>query len=60
MSASGWFQFVVYSIVLFLSVKPVGIYLARVLEGQRTWLDLVLRPVERITYKLCGVKPIAR
>ena len=55
MSANGWLQFVVYSIVLCLTVKPVGIYLARVLEGQRTWLDPILRPVERLTYKLCGV-----
>jgi len=33
----------------------VGIYLARVLEGERTWLDPVLRPIERLIYKLCGV-----
>ena len=35
--------------------EPVGIYLARVLEGQRTWLDPILRPIERLTYKICGV-----
>jgi potassium-transporting ATPase potassium-binding subunit len=34
---------------------PVGIYLARVLEGERTWLDPVLRPLERLTYRLCGI-----
>jgi len=56
MSANGWLQFVVYSVVLGLTVKPVGIYLACVLEGKRTWLDPVLRPVERLTYKICGVK----
>jgi K+-transporting ATPase ATPase A chain len=33
----------------------VGIYLARVLEGQRTLLDPILRPIERLIYKLCGV-----
>jgi len=55
MSANGWLQFVVYSVVLILTVKPVGIYLARVLEGQRTWLDPLLRPIERLTYKLCGI-----
>ena len=55
MSANGWLQFVVYSIVLAFTVKPTGIYLARVLEGQRTWLDPVLRPIERLTYKICGV-----
>jgi potassium-transporting ATPase potassium-binding subunit len=55
MSANGWLQFLVYSLVLLLTVRPVGIYLTRVLEGQRTWLDPILRPCERLTYKLCGV-----
>jgi len=55
MSANGWLQFVVFSAVLLLLVKPVGIYLARVLEGERTWLDPVLRPLESLTYRMCGV-----
>jgi K+-transporting ATPase ATPase A chain len=55
MSANGWLQFAVYSLILLASVRPVGIYLARVLEGERTWLTPVLRPVERLIYKLCGV-----
>ena len=55
MSANGWLQFVIYSLVLLLTVRPVGLYLARVLEGKRTWLDPVFRPIERLTYKLCGV-----
>jgi K+-transporting ATPase ATPase A chain len=56
MSANGWLQFAVFSFVLLLTVRPVGIYLARVLEGQKTWLDPILRPVERLIYKLCGVQ----
>jgi K+-transporting ATPase ATPase A chain len=56
MTANGWLQFGIFSIVLLLVTKPVGIYLARVLEGQRTWLDPVLRPVERLIYKACGVE----
>ncbi len=56
MSANGWLQFAAFSLVLLLTVRPVGIYLARVLEGQRTWLGPVLRPIERLIYKLCGVK----
>jgi potassium-transporting ATPase potassium-binding subunit len=55
MTANGWLQFAIYSIVLILAVRPVGLYLARVLEGERTWLDPILRPLERLTYKLCGV-----
>jgi K+-transporting ATPase ATPase A chain len=55
MSANGWLQFAIYSLILVASARPVGIYLARVLEGERTWLDPVLRPLERLLYKLCGV-----
>ena len=55
MSANGWLQFAIYSLVLLATVRPVGIYLARVLEGERTWLDPVLRPFERLIYRLCGV-----
>ena len=56
MSVNGWLQFAIYSVVLLATVRPVGIYLTRVLEGERTWLDPVLRPFERIIYKLCGVR----
>jgi potassium-transporting ATPase potassium-binding subunit len=55
MSANGWLQFAIYSIILLATVRPVGIYLTRVLEGERTWLDPVLRPCERLIYKLCAV-----
>jgi K+-transporting ATPase ATPase A chain len=55
MSANGWFQFAIFSAILLASVRPVGIYLARVLDGERTWLDPVLRPIERLIYKLCGI-----
>jgi K+-transporting ATPase ATPase A chain len=55
MSVNGWLQFAVYSLILLATVRPVGIYLARVLEGERTWLDPVLRPIERLIYKLSGV-----
>jgi len=56
MSVNGWLQFAIYSVILLASARPVGIYLARVLEGGRTWLDPVLRPFERLIHKLCGVK----
>jgi K+-transporting ATPase ATPase A chain len=55
MSANGWLQFAIYSIILLATVRPVGIYLTRVLEGERTWLSPVLRPCERLVYKLCAV-----
>ena len=56
MTANGWLQFAIFSVVLILTVRPVGLYLARVLEGGKTWLDPILRPIERLTYKLCGVQ----
>ena len=55
MTGNGWLQFAVFAVVLLASVRPVGIYLARVLEGERTWLDRLLRPVERLIYKVSGV-----
>jgi K+-transporting ATPase ATPase A chain len=55
MSANGWLQFALYSLVLLATVRPVGTYLAHVFEGESTWLDPILRPLERLIYKLSGV-----
>jgi len=56
MQASGWLQFALYFIALALITKPMGLYLLQVLDANgRTWLDLVLRPLERLTYRLMGV-----
>jgi K+-transporting ATPase ATPase A chain len=51
----GYLITTIFSAILLASVRPVGIYLSRVLEGERTWLDPVLRPIERLIYKLCGI-----
>jgi K+-transporting ATPase ATPase A chain len=56
MSANGWLQFSVFCLILLACIRPVGIYLARVLEGQRTWLTPLLRPIERLIYKLSGIQ----
>jgi K+-transporting ATPase ATPase A chain len=55
MTGNGWLQFFIFSAVLLASVRPIGIYLARVLEGERTWLDPLFRPIEKLIYKLGGV-----
>jgi K+-transporting ATPase ATPase A chain len=55
MSANGWLQFSLFSLILLASVRPVGTYMARVFEGERTWLDPLLRPIERLIYKLSGI-----
>jgi K+-transporting ATPase ATPase A chain len=36
---------------------PIGVYMSRVWNGERTWLDPVLRPVERVFYRACGIDP---
>jgi potassium-transporting ATPase potassium-binding subunit len=58
METSGWIQLAIFLIVLALITKPMGLYLVQVLDGNgRTWLDPVLRPLERGTYRLLGVRP---
>jgi K+-transporting ATPase ATPase A chain len=58
MQASGWIQLVIYIVALALITKPMGLYLLRVLDvNGKTWLDPVLRPFERATYRVMGVDP---
>jgi K+-transporting ATPase ATPase A chain len=56
MTANGWLQFVVFFAVLLLLMRPLGLYIARVLEGQKTFLDPLLRPIERLLYRVCGIQ----
>jgi len=59
MQGSGWLQFAFYLVALVIITKPMGLYLLRVLDANgRTWLDPVLRPLERGTYRVMGVDPI--
>jgi K+-transporting ATPase ATPase A chain len=55
MSANGWFQIGLYLLAIFLVTKPLGMFMARVFEREKTFLDPVLRPMERLIYRLCGV-----
>src|SRR6267154_1837471 len=58
METSGWIQFAIYLIALALVTKPMGLYLMHVLDPNgKTWLDSVLAPVERFTYRAMGVDP---
>jgi K+-transporting ATPase ATPase A chain len=57
-SALGWLQLLLYLGILLLITKPLGEYLLRVLDPKgRTWLDRVVGPVERLTYRLGGIDP---
>src|SRR5262249_49745133 len=42
--------------VLLGCTKPLGAYMARVFEGERTFLHPALRPIERLIYRLCGIE----
>jgi potassium-transporting ATPase potassium-binding subunit len=56
MHPSGWLQFAIFIVALVLITKPMGLYLLQVLDvNGRTWLDPVLRPLERGTYRVIGV-----
>lgn len=57
MDYSGIFQMALYLVLIILLAIPLGGYMARVFQGQRTLLDPVLRPLERITYRISGVDP---
>src|ERR1041385_8199369 len=56
MNALGWLQLVLYVLAIAAITKPMGLYLLRVLDANgRTWLDPILKPLERITYRVMGV-----
>jgi K+-transporting ATPase ATPase A chain len=55
MTANGWLQIVSFLTAVLLITKPLGGFMARVFNRDRTWLDPVMRPVERILYRLTGV-----
>jgi K+-transporting ATPase ATPase A chain len=56
MNVMGWLQILVYFVVLLLCVKPLGSYMARVFQGERTFLSPVLSPLEKFLYRLSEVK----
>ena len=57
MTLSSYFQIGIYFVVLILLVKPLGLYMAHVYQGESTLLDRPLRPLERLCYRLIGVNP---
>jgi potassium-transporting ATPase potassium-binding subunit len=57
-NANAWFQFALFFGALLLVTKPLGLYLVQVLDPRgRTWLDRLVRPFERLTYRVCGIDP---
>jgi len=55
---NAWLQFALYVGALLLITKPLGLYLVQVLDtGGKTWLDRLVKPFERLTYRVCGIDP---
>ena len=55
MTFNGWLQITVYLLAILAVTRPLGSFMTRVFARERTWLDPVLRPVERLIYRLTGV-----
>src|ERR1022692_509169 len=55
MTTNGWIQIGVFLAVLLAITKPLGAYMTKVFSGERTFFDPVVRPIERLLYRVTGV-----
>lgn len=55
MTTNGWFQILLFFGLVLLVTKPLGIFMTRVFSRERTFMDPVLRPIERLLYRVTGV-----
>ena len=55
MTVNGWLQILFFLALIFAVTKPLGIFMARVFNREKTLMDLVLRPVERLLYRVTAV-----
>jgi K+-transporting ATPase ATPase A chain len=55
MTVNGWIQILVFLGLIFAVTKPLGVFMARVFNRERTFLDPVARPIERLLYRVTGV-----
>jgi K+-transporting ATPase ATPase A chain len=56
MTANGWLQIGFFLLVIFALTKPLGVFMAKVFNREKTFLDFALRPIERLIYRLTGVR----
>jgi len=54
-----WIQLGLYVLLLLVAARPLGVFMAKVLDGERTWLTPVLAPVERLCYRAARVDPVS-
>ncbi len=57
MNIFSWVQLIFYIIVLLLLAKPLGSFMAKVYQGEHTFLDRILGPLERFVYRISSVNP---
>jgi K+-transporting ATPase ATPase A chain len=55
MTANGWIQIVIFLALILAVTKPMGVFMTRVFNRERTFMDPVLRPIERLIYRMTGV-----
>jgi K+-transporting ATPase ATPase A chain len=55
MTANGWFQIAFFLLLILAVTKPMGVFMARVFNREKTFMDPVLRPLERLLYRVTGV-----
>ena len=55
MTVIGWIQILLYCAIIAAITPPLGAYMTRVFNGERTFLSPILRPVEIVIYKIAGV-----
>jgi potassium-transporting ATPase potassium-binding subunit len=55
MTANGWLQILVFLALILAVTKPLGLFMARVFNRERTFLDPLARPLERLLYRVTGV-----
>ena len=56
MTINGWLQIFLFLALVLLVTKPIGIFMTRVFNREKTFLDPLLRPIERLIYRLTGVE----
>jgi potassium-transporting ATPase potassium-binding subunit len=59
MTVIGWLQAIVMFLLVLVFVKPLGLFMARVFNGERTFLSPVLAPIENAIYRICRIDPNA-
>src|SRR6204780_3635484 len=55
MTTNGWLQILFFLFVVFAITKPLGAFMAKVFNREKTFLDFALRPLEKLVYRVCGV-----